>query len=210
MGKLYLVNTCRLSEHLFYQLLISEFGNHGVLRLSPPPSVRQLVLLGLDQPEAGWNPKDGSKEALADTVVEILLEQMNMLQDYFSMEMEVGEDGELVVTGLPMLLPDYTPWLAALPLFLLRLTTEVNWKEEEKCFETFSRETARMYAVKPAGRFDPGQHSGGEEDKWKYTIEHVLYPAIKKCLLPPEECGQDMTILQIANLPDLYKVFERC
>merc|ERR1711874_162805 len=89
--KLYLVNTCRLSEHLFYQLLISEFGNHGVLRLSPPPSVRQLVLLGLDQPEAGWNPEDGSKEALADTVVEILLEQMNMLQDYFSMEMEVGE-----------------------------------------------------------------------------------------------------------------------
>ena len=70
-----------------------------------------------------------------------------------------------------------------------------------------------MYAVHPVGRFDPSQHSGEEmdkTDKWQYTIEHVVYPAIKKSLLPPEMCGQDRTILQIANLPDLYKVFERC
>lgn len=45
---------------------------------------------------------------------------------------------------------------------------------------------------------------------WKYVTEHVLYSAIKESLLPPKHFAHDSTILQIANLPDLYKVFERC
>ena len=45
---------------------------------------------------------------------------------------------------------------------------------------------------------------------WKWTIEHVLYPEIKKSLLPPKIFAEDSTVVQLANLPDLYKVFERC
>jgi len=208
--KLYLINTIKLSNHFFYQSLISNFGEHGVLRLSPPPDVRSLVMLGLEVPEVGWSEGDGSKEQLADTVVETLLLRKDMLQDYFSLELEVGEDGELMLTGLPLLLQDYTPWLAGIPVYLIKLATEVNWKGEQECFESFCKETANFYAVREVGRFDSGQHNNEDEEKWKYTLEHVLYPAMKKSLLPPEICGQDMTILQIANLPDLYKVFERC
>lgn len=208
--KLYLINTIKLSNHFFYQSLISNFGEHGVLRLSPPPPVRSLVLLGLEVPEVGWSEGDGSKEQLADTVVETLLSRKDMLQDYFSMELEVGGDGELMLTGLPLLLQDYTPWLAGIPVYLIKLATEVNWKDEQSCFDSFCKETANFYAVRENGRFDSGQHNNGDDEKWKYTLEHVLYPAMKKSLLPPEICGQDMTILQIANLPDLYKVFERC
>jgi DNA mismatch repair protein Mlh1 C-terminus len=29
-------------------------------------------------------------------------------------------------------------------------------------------------------------------------------------LIPPKICSEDMTFIQVANLPDLYKVFERC
>jgi DNA mismatch repair protein MLH1 len=29
-------------------------------------------------------------------------------------------------------------------------------------------------------------------------------------LLPPKRLAEDGTLLQVANLPDLYKVFERC
>ena len=45
---------------------------------------------------------------------------------------------------------------------------------------------------------------------WKYMIEHVVYPAVLKTLVPPSACLTDRTLLQLASLPDLYKVFERC
>jgi DNA mismatch repair protein MLH1 len=41
-------------------------------------------------------------------------------------------------------------------------------------------------------------------------IEHVVFPAFKRFLLPPKSSLVDKSLLQIANLPDLYKVFERC
>ena len=54
------------------------------------------------------------------------------------------------------------------------------------------------------------QDSGTPNSDMKWTIEHVIYPALKSTLLPPKRMADDATFLQIANLPDLYKVFERC
>lgn len=45
---------------------------------------------------------------------------------------------------------------------------------------------------------------------WKWTVEHVIYPAFKSSLLPPKHFADNASVLQVANLPDLYKVFERC
>lgn len=45
---------------------------------------------------------------------------------------------------------------------------------------------------------------------WKWTVEHVLYKAFRSHLLPPQHFTEDGNILQLANLPDLYRVFERC
>lgn len=45
---------------------------------------------------------------------------------------------------------------------------------------------------------------------WKWTVEHVVYKAFRSHLLPPKHFTEDGNILQLANLPDLYKVFERC
>lgn len=53
---------------------------------------------------------------------------------------------------------------------------------------------------------------GDVKDKtsWKWTVEHVLYPALRNFFYPPKHIAEDSSVLQIANLPDLYKVFERC
>ena len=135
-----------------------------------------------------------------------------MLADYFSLEFEmIG--GSLHLTGLPLLLDDFCPWFAGLPVYIVRLATEVDWDNEKLCFDGFSKETAAFYSVKEKKgaqpRFDVGQH-GGDMVEWRYTIEHVVYPAVKKILVPPAACLTDRTLLQVANLPDLYKVFERC
>jgi len=86
-------------------------------------------------------------------------------------------------------------------MFLLRIATEVDWETEEMCFQTFCRETA-IYYSKIAESTD--------EDKSQWTIEHILYPALKEFFLPPNNFMLNSSILQIGNLPDLYKVFERC
>ncbi len=58
-----------------------------------------------------------------------------MLNDYFSVE--IDDTGNLV--ALPLLIDGFVPFLAALPMFVLRLATEVTWHEEEACFRTFCR-----------------------------------------------------------------------
>ena len=41
-------------------------------------------------------------------------------------------------------------------------------------------------------------------------MEHVIFPALRVDLTPPKEMADDGSILQIADLHELYKVFERC
>ena len=63
-----------------------------------------------------------------------------MLDDYFSLE--IDDEGNLHT--IPRLLDGYTPFFGGLPVFVLRLATEVNWDEEEPCFQNISDELARV------------------------------------------------------------------
>ncbi|XP_061251825.1 DNA mismatch repair protein Mlh1 isoform X1 [Bos javanicus] len=211
--KLYLLNTTRLSEELFYQILVYDFANFGVLRLSEPAPLFDLAMLALDSPESGWTEEDGPKEGLAEYIVEFLKKKAEMLADYFSLE--IDEEGNLV--GLPLLIDNYVPPLEGLPIFILRLATEVNWDEEKECFESLSKECAMFYSIRKqyvsAESTLSGQQSevpGSTANPWKWTVEHVIYKAFRSHLLPPKHFTEDGNILQLANLPDLYKVFERC
>lgn len=95
---------------------------------------------------------------------------------------------------------NYTPALGHLPMFILRLVTEVDWSKEKQCFDTFSREIAQYYA-RPSLTIT-------DESEWKWTIEHILWNGIKRYLIPSKQL--QTSILQVANLQNLYKVFERC
>ena len=63
-----------------------------------------------------------------------------MLDDYFSLE--IDENGDLHT--IPQLLEGYIPFFGGLPIFLLRLATEVDWDEEEPCFQNVAEEMARV------------------------------------------------------------------
>ncbi|RXG71986.1 DNA mismatch repair protein Mlh1 [Armadillidium vulgare] len=204
--KLFLTDTCSLSEEMFYQLLINDFGNFGVLNLSSPPSIRDLVLLALEQEESGWSEEDGPKEDLASYVVELLQSKIPMLEDYFSLK--INNEGYLLT--LPYILDDYVPFMESLPLYVLRIATEVEWNSEKDCFQTFCRETAKFYAIPEKIYEDPDEEVNDQNENWKWKIEHLIYPALKKYLKPSQTFAMDTTFLQVANLPDLYKVFERC
>lgn len=94
----------------------------------------------------------------------------------------------------------HAPLESALPRYIIRLACEVNWDEEKPCFESFARETAEYYATSP----------GAVTDEWRHTVEHVLYSFAKEYFLPPAHFKTNGALLEAANLPQLYKVFERC
>ncbi|XP_070526822.1 DNA mismatch repair protein Mlh1 isoform X2 [Cardiocondyla obscurior] len=194
---LYICNTRKLAEELFYEIMVYDFANFGVVKFSERISLFDLAMIALNSGETGWTEEDGPKEELAARVKELLLEKADMMNEYFSIVMD--KLGNL--RSLPVLLDKYFPYEAEIPLYIMRLATEVNWKKEQACFQNICRETAKFYSY-----INPKHQT----HDWKYVTEHVLYPAIKESLLPPKHFAHDSTILQIASLPDLYKVFERC
>ncbi|XP_018392507.1 PREDICTED: DNA mismatch repair protein Mlh1 [Cyphomyrmex costatus] len=194
---LYICNTRKLAEELFYEIMLYDFANYGIIKFSERISLFDLAMIALDSGETGWTKEDGPKEELAARVKELLLEKADMMNEYFSIVMDkVGN-----LRSLPVLLDKYFPYEAEIPLYIMRLATEVNWRKEQLCFQNICRETAKFYSY-----INPKHQT----HDWKYVTEHVLYPAIKESLLPPKHFAHDSTILQIASLPDLYKVFERC
>eukprot|EP00064_Thunnus_orientalis_P005697 superscaffoldBa00000570_g5711 len=206
--KLYLLNTSKLSQELFYQILIYDFGNFGVLRLSTPAPIYELAMLALDSEESGWTEEDGPKEGLAQYIVDFLKKKAEMLEDYFSME--IDQEGNLI--GLPLLLDKYTPIMEGLPMFILRLATEVNWDSEKECFRDFCKECSMFYSIRKQYilEAEPGEEQDAELNSWRWKVEHVIFKAFRTLFSPPKHLSEDGTVLQIANLPDLYKVFERC
>jgi DNA mismatch repair protein MLH1 len=47
------------------------------------------------------------------------------------------------------------------------------------------------------------------EKATRWQIQHVLFPAMRKYFIAPKTL-LDRDVVQIANLPELYRVFERC
>ena len=194
---LYIVDAYALQFNMFYQIIIDDFGNFPPLRLSEPASIKELTKLALDAEEAGWTPQDGSKDDLADYIVKFLSEKSEMLKDYFSIEIENEQ-----LKTLPMLLNDYQPLMFGLPMFILRISTEVCWEDEDDFFKSFSQELARFYTIR--------EECVACETSVKSVLENIIFPNIRKHLKPPESLLEDGCFVKLADLHQLYKVFERC
>ncbi len=119
---LYLANTRNLTKKLFRQIIIFNFGNFGYMRLKNPAPLYDLAMRALETEKSGWTQSDGPKEQLAQYAVELLKNKADMLSDYFSIE--ITQDGEL--TKLPLLLKNYDPDENTLPMFVLRMATDVS------------------------------------------------------------------------------------
>ncbi|KAJ3350508.1 DNA mismatch repair protein [Allomyces javanicus] len=192
---LYLVDAHSAAREWGYQRALELFANFPAARFDTPVDVRAAVRVALDMEEAGWTEGLPPKETIADTVTALLVSRADMLLDYFSME--VTADGHLL--SVPRLLARYTPPASNIPLFLLRLGTEVDWDEELPCMQGVLAEIGLLYA--PVSIDTPDGISS-------HTLQHVLFPALRSLRASREGAGA--TVVRVANLHELYKVFERC
>ncbi|KAM3516368.1 hypothetical protein MY11210_000127 [Beauveria gryllotalpidicola] len=225
--KLFLVDYGHTCFEYFYQLGLTDFGNMGAIRFSPPLDLTELltlaateekVLLGAAADED--NDNNGfDAPAIVARVRDTLVEKRQMLLEYFSLE--ISPAAELV--SLPLLVKGYTPPLGKLPRFLLRLGPHVDWSGERACFETFLRELATFYVPEQLPPVPvPGQPMEEEEEEEelhpelrrrrqhvRWAVEHIFFPAFKARLVATRSL-MDGGVLEVASLKGLYRVFERC
>ncbi|KKY22388.1 putative dna mismatch repair protein [Diplodia seriata] len=216
--KLFLIDYGMICNEYFYQVGLTDFGNFGTIQFDPALSLHELLTVAATHEKSiAEVEEDFDWEDAISAVEEQLLSRKDMLSEYFSLE--ISEDGDLV--SIPLLIKGYTPSLAKLPQFLLRLGPHVNWLEEKGCFRTFLRELASFYV--PEALPVPPQTPEGEqteesthvdpevESRRKHVeraIEHVLFPAFRSRLVATK--GLLRGVVEVANLKGLYRVFERC
>ncbi len=143
--RLYVVDMPAFTREAFFQAAVLGFGGFAPINLCPPFSTRQLLRCVLDAPEAGWRPEDGSKDEVANFAANFLQKHCAMLQEYFQIQIDPAGN----IATLPQLIPGHVPTMQLLPMFLLRLTTEVNWNVEAPCLEGICRELAAFYCLRP-------------------------------------------------------------
>jgi DNA mismatch repair protein MLH1 len=151
-------------------------------------------------------------------------DRREMLSEYFCLT--ITDEG--LVQTLPLILRGYTPNLDKLPLLLMRLGPQVesvallhkhplnfllyfqvDWTDEERCFESILRELAYFYIPGPLDGTPASPEETEESKAERWQIEHILFPAMRKYLVPPKSL-LERDVVQVASLPDLYRVFERC
>ena len=90
----------------------------------------------------------------------------------------------------------------ALPIFLLRLATQVDWTREKHCFHGVCKELGNFYAMLP------NESSGN--GKLNSYVQHQLFPALSYIMLPSKNLTKNGHCTKMTKLSTLYKVFERC
>ncbi|SJX62268.1 related to MLH1-DNA mismatch repair protein [Sporisorium reilianum f. sp. reilianum] len=233
--RLLLVNHDAMIREFAFQLVLRQFGSLKRVRLEPAPSLDDLVRLGLEN-TAGV-PEDDSQsiEATKDKIIDLLLVQAEMIGEYFSVCLDAEKR---TLEGLPNLLPGSggangsAIELDRLPQLLVRLATRVDWDDEQECFETFARQLAWSCLPCPPPPPPPPSSSSGaasseaemaeqakearqereaEVESAKKRVQHLWFDSMAKSrgrYVPSRETNE--FVVQVANLPDLYRVFERC
>ncbi|KAF8434567.1 DNA mismatch repair protein [Boletus edulis BED1] len=209
--KLYLINHAALGEEMFYQLALMQFGSYRRLKLEPPPPLRTLLKLAVDAEPDVCVPcylVNRSELTLVhpQRIAKAFVSRRDMLAEYF--EINITSDGE--IESLPHLVKEYTPDLNKLPAFLMCLGPQVEWETEKACFFTLIYELAYFYSPSPSHLIPSIPDSAnGQAKAATWQTEHVLFQAMRKFLVAPRSLLEN-DVVQVANLPDLYRVFERC
>lgn len=181
-----------ICKEFFYQRLVFMFQNFKEINLHPGLPIKDLINIAFES----IGNKNSCKDGLVIQATKILIEKSALMKEYFGLK--ITESG--VLESIPSLFTNHEPSIVFLPMYLYRLAFNVNWNEEEKCFETFCRITARFYSSV--------SNADGESMKYKWIFEHIISPTMKKEFLPSEQMTSYM--YEPTNLLTLFKVFERC
>ncbi|PIA16095.1 DNA mismatch repair protein MutL [Coemansia reversa NRRL 1564] len=195
--RLYMLDFCKLSYHLFYHRCLFDFMNYGRIILQPAPSIHDLAMIAASE-LGNENP-----EKAADDVLRRLSDNRELLAEYYNIT--ISDTG--TIDSLPMVVRDYSPDYDKLPLFLYNAANMVNWDDEQQFFKSFTNVLATLYVLEPPLSDDPQN----TKDDYRLVVEHRILPSMKgSSFWAPESILVENALVQLVDLPDLYRIFERC
>ncbi len=195
------------SKEFIYQTTLRKFANFGVYNIDPLP-VNDLLKIAVKSNVDNESAEEDTIRVRVTTfaliikqylVNGILMPQAEMLREYFSISLVDSPSGA-VIEGIPIIWSNWKPDLTLLPTFLLRLVTHVEYDDEVQTLHAVAQELAEFYCVCAYGSSTSTLHPE--------FVESNLFPLIKEHLKTPT--SMTSCIIQIAELEQLYKQFERC
>ncbi|TXG53421.1 hypothetical protein EZV62_022590 [Acer yangbiense] len=145
--QLYLANVVNLSKELMYQQALRRFAHFNAIQLSDPAPLSELIILALKEedldPESSEN--DDLKEKIAEMNTELLMQKVEMLEEYFGIKIDTHGN----LSRLPVILDQYNPDMDRLPEFVLCLGNDVEWEDEKKCFQVIAAAIGNFYSMHP-------------------------------------------------------------
>ncbi|EJU03397.1 hypothetical protein DACRYDRAFT_106555 [Dacryopinax primogenitus] len=188
-----------LARSIIHQSIADQSrGSH--LTLEPAPSLEELVKLAVDA-EAAITEQALNPGKIIKSILKTIMAQRAMLAEYFSLE--ITSSGEM--STLPLLLPGYTPNLDRLPLFLMRLAPQVNWTSESECCSTFLQSLVLLYERRKPLPRKSKRKGRGKARSGRSGMGYFPRSGSISYLLEGER-----DVVQVAELKDWYRVFERC
>jgi len=172
-----LANLAILARECAYQRLLRLFGGVGSISLAAPLPLGELLQLGIEDPDSGYDPevhRSVDVEGLAARFVALLLEKAELLNEYFMFDIDTESSQLRAVPNGLGLLSDVGLSMDTLPLYLVRLCTQVNWEEEKACLVDICRITAEFCVdlLLPSAE-ETAALAGGREGRQAATAESL-------------------------------------
>lgn len=122
--------------------------------------------------------------------------------------------------ALPIINKIIKPYPQELPMFILRLASEIDYSQEEACFQGVASEISHYYAKFVDFKSHQIElHEGIRDEQTKkvfedlkFSYEHELFPEMKTHFAVRKRFADehDLAFTLVTCTENLYKVFERC
>lgn len=201
--KLFICDYSAVLNEFYYQVALAEFCNYGEYVLSEP-----ILLEDILKPLYTKNGEENDIQNLTpqEEVIEKLVSMKEMLAEYFQVRIAINKDEKSVLHTLPMIIKGLNPAIGKLGHFIYRMGSQINYGVEKECLLGILKQIALLYLPQPLSLNTELNKS--MRDSIDYQLENLVFPQLKLRFLAPKSLTSD--IVQIADLPGLYKVFERC
>ena len=232
--KLLMINVNVASRALMYQLAMAKFNGFKRISIEPPARLSDLIEEEEEEEEEEEGKAKGKIEELLLLHAKMLKEYFGIeiekeAKELTSVEKNVdngAKEEDVLISALPEILDGHVPDVSRLPEFVKSLHAKVDWSNEKQCFVAVAECLAEFYGVLDDDDDDEEEdnnnnnnnsNNNAEEERKDTTdastwqTKHVVFPALSSsAFAPPKAFARDGTVVEVARLEQLYKVFERC
>lgn len=205
--KLFICDYSAVLYEFYYQVALSEFCNYGEYTLSEPLLLDDLLQILYSANETtSNNNEDNELLSPKEEIIDKIISMQDMLAEYFQIRIRYNSNNKPMLHTLPMIMKGINPVIGKLPYFIYRLGNQINYDDERQCLQGVLRQISLLYIPQPISADNEPDKS--RRDSIDYDLENLIFPQLKLRFLATKSLVPDL--VQIADLPGLYKVFERC